>query len=168
MLVGFIFVIIHPHLFFVWIGCIIGPVSDKTRATLVIIFVALFQALGCSGVGIVFGWLSLVAIYRIPFAAYEMIKVGKEADQRNWNTTFGSSFGITSSVVWCSQFFFCCWDILTLIPFLLIILTIHRARSMFIRLRLQTFKDFLNCNAHKIIWNELAYFGYPYSYVAGN
>jgi len=168
MVVAFIFVILHPHLFFIWIGCMLSPAPNKTKVTLVVIFVALFQGLGCSGICILFGWLSLVAIYRIPFAAYEMINVGKDADNINWGTSFGQSFGFKATVTWCSQFFLVCLDILTLIPFLVIILTIHRAKSMFIRLRRHTFKDFFTGSMHTTIWSELGYFGYPYSYVVEN
>jgi len=73
LLIGFIFVIIHPHLIFIWIGCMINSEPNKIRSTGILITVGLFQAVGCSGVAIVFGWLSVAVIYRIPFIVHEMI-----------------------------------------------------------------------------------------------
>jgi len=163
----FVPVILHPHIFFLWIGAIKNPPANESRlnVTFTFIGIAFFQLFGSGAIGVItaLSWASCVAFYRMPYAIKEMIKLGPNLSL-TCNGNVMETFGWKEFGIWFSQLPKMVFDLLTLIPFVILLLTVHRLKSLFKRLRTQTIEDFINCRAHLIIWSELTYFGTSWNY----
>jgi len=143
-----------------WFGLLRSNVtlSDKCYITLKMGLVAAGLTIWPYSFPLPFVYLSFIAFYRIPYACY---KIMTTLDFDN----FKFSMAIIPLKIWLSQGLFLFCDIFTiLLAFIPLLITVHRLKSLFTRLKKTSAEDFFECRTHKIFWNEFYYFGYSWNY----
>jgi len=107
----------------------------------------------------------IIGFYRVPFIIYYLIYAPMQQDMKKFFNKYENFFNFIP-VMYLSliAFFF---DIFVFIfCFLILLLTIHRLKSLFTRLGSMKYTDFLSTKMHMVLLNELYYFGYSWNFIS--
>jgi len=117
------------------------------------------------GVGILSYISIIVGFYRFPVIVYYKIVKGVKLHSNKFYEKMNGLFSFFDIMY--MPIGGTLLDIVTFtIPFLILVLSVHRLKSFFTRLRSMTFLDFLSTKVHRIVYNELYYFGYSWNYIS--